>query len=579
MSGSDRERTWFEEGIEKNPSWYTDEDPEEELEDEEEVEDDQPQRKRKQSKKDEEEEEQEEQEEKENTEEDEESSESENEDADSDQTQDTQEEQDKRSTDDDADSDFDDDLPDQNENQNKKDTKDKKDTSHDTDTPDDSFEPSLTPDADDLPKDSSSPHKNTKEAAESAKEKAKDAAEAVKDKAKTAVDATKAALTKAAEAIKAAAAKIAELLAPYIGWILLALLIIIVIIILIFCVVAAVGVIASKLDPANMINNEYLTSEYFYGRRIVYIDDDALANSLELSYKQYVVDVITNFEDNNPNVDITITLPELNGGVIADNSIAIGQHISNLSLGIANIVANNSNDYVGVDFATLYPLINYFGFSDGQHSSVANFIADYIVLCGLYSTSESVDMLSLIKTTIDTDADLQYMHHQYEKVMIKDEIASKDGLADVAQRQYVASIYMPNTNIEITRVTYTLVNENEEFDTSIKLIELNNGSEKIHLDNGLKNDNTSLFNGFTIGKVSLNRFESIDVSNISRFSSGLSLFEAVKSLPSDTECFKQDAETGTYSWKPLDSSVLYLEFEANNKFIYSEFDIAVKLPK
>ena len=592
MSGSDRERTWFQEGIEKNPSWYTDEDPEEELEEEEE----QPQR-RKQKKKEEEEEDEdkkddEENEEEENKDDEDNEEDSQDEDTDENQNQDNEDsqEQDQKdktedSVDEDSDADYDDQPQDTETNKDKKDKKDKQQTDTDTNTTPDTIGPNPTPeldganDANKTPFDKSfeSAKEKAKETTEAAKEKAIEIADKVKDNAKSAIDASKAALAKAGEAIKAALAKLVEVLGPYIGWILLALLAIIIIIVVIVAVVVAVGAVVNKMDPANMINNDYLTSEYFYGRRIVYIDDEKLADSLELSYKQYVIDVVENFEENNPNIDIVITLPNPTGKSLLDNTTTLDTHVSNLYLGIANIVATSSNDYQNVNFDTLYPLINYFGFTDGQKALVSTFIANYIVINNLYSTSDAVDVISLMTETINNDADLQYMYQQYEKIMIKDEIATPEGLVDVEQRQYVASIYMPSKNIDITRVTYTLVNENEDFATNIKLIEVNNGNETTHLDNGLKIDNANLFNGFTLGKVSLSAFKSIDASNLHRFSEGLSLFEAIKSLPDDIQCFQTDAQSGVYTWKPVDSSALYLEFEANNKFIYSEFDMGIKI--
>ncbi|MBO5909940.1 MAG: hypothetical protein J6Q15_00375, partial [Clostridia bacterium] len=96
--------------------------------------------------------------------------------------------------------------------------------------------------------------------------------------------------------------------APYIG---IALLIILAIILVIVIIVAIVSFFQGKSDPANMSTNTYVTSEYFYGTRSVYIDENELINSLQLSYKQYVLDVVDNFEENNPSIDITITLPEL----------------------------------------------------------------------------------------------------------------------------------------------------------------------------------------------------------------------------------------------------------------------------
>jgi len=360
--------------------------------------------------------------------------------------------------------------------------------------------------------------------------------------------------------------------APYIG---IALLVIVILIILIAAIMAIVSFFEEKTDPANMTTNSYITNEYFYGIRTVYIDDEQLANSLQLSYKQYVIDVIENFEQENPSIDITISLPTLNTDENLTNETSIDSNIVNLSLGIANIIATGSSEYNNIDFSTLYPSINFFGFDETQGQLVSTFIANYIEQNNLYLCSESINLEQLISATTTTDLDLQYIYNQCEKVMIKDQIATAEGLSDIEQRQYIASIYMPNKNIEITSASYTVANQNEDFTTSIKLIEVKNGNETIHLDQILEDD-VDIFQGINWGSVTLNTFTNIDSNNISAFENEISLFDAIKKSPTYKDYFTQNAETSIYSWKPTADNLLYLQFEANNNFIYTEFDINIK---
>ena len=91
---------------------------------------------------------------------------------------------------------------------------------------------------------------------------------------------------------------------PYIG---IGILIILLLIVVIAAIGSAVAFFQSKTDPANMSANSCITTEFFYGTRSVFVDEEALINSLQLSYKQYVVDVIENIDENN---SITINISE-----------------------------------------------------------------------------------------------------------------------------------------------------------------------------------------------------------------------------------------------------------------------------
>ena len=415
-----------------------------------------------------------------------------------------------------------------------------------------------TKQADDAAKTTKQAGKTTKQASKTAKKVSKTAKNTKETKA-------------IAESAKAALAAIKAVL-PILFWVLL---IVLIIVIIVSIALGVVSLLDQKTNPDYMRFNANITDEYFYGMRVVYIDNEQLSNSLELSYKQYVIDFVENFEENNPNIDLVIALPSLDEDETFNNSMQVDANITNLYLGIANIVATNSNDYVGIEFDALYPQINYFGLDSAQYTSVVEFISNYITINNLYSTADTVDIDTLVSSTLEEDEDLQYMRSQYEKVMIKDEIAKYNGISNFEQRQYIASIYMPNKNIIVESISYAVTNENQEFNTDIKLIEYNNNTETIHAEHSLQ-DNQDVFGGFSFGKVNLNTFQSIDSDNVEKFSEGLSLLDAVRSLPSDTNYFKKDAQTGIYSWMPNESSLLYLTFETNNKFIYTEWDINVK---
>lgn len=371
-----------------------------------------------------------------------------------------------------------------------------------------------------------------------------------------------------------ALAKAFAAIGPY-GW--LAILIILLVIIVIVATIAIVAFFKNKTDPENMSTNSVITSEYFYGTRSVYIDENALTNSLQLSYKQYVIDVVENFEENNPSIDITITLPTIAENEIFTNETQVDQHITNLSLGIANIVATGVSEYSNIDFATLYPQIQYFGLSAEQLELTKTFISDYINENTLYSTQDSgINITNLINQTLTTDADLQYILNLAEKVMIKDEIASESGLENIGIRQYIASIYMPNKDIVIESSSYIISSPDEVFTAKSKLIEENNGTETVHREKETT-DNSDIITGFISGKLNVKKFTCIDENNTTAFSAGLSLFDALRLSTEYINYFTLNAD-GVFTWKPNCDSLYYLTFEAETPFIFTDFDINIKLP-
>jgi hypothetical protein len=326
-----------------------------------------------------------------------------------------------------------------------------------------------------------------------------------------------------------------------------------------------------------MSENSAITSEYFYGMRVAYIDEEELINSLQLSYKQYVVDIVENFEENNPSIDITITLPTLANNETLKNSTPVDINITNLSLGIANIIATGSDTYSGIEFSTLYPQIEYFGLTSQQATDVQEFISDYIVDNNLYSTSETVNMSELLTTTITTDSDLQYIYNICEKVIIKDELATETGLSDIQQRQYIGAIYMPKNDIIFSNSSYSIASESETFNCVSQVIFKDNGSETVKATNILS-EQSDIFDAIET-QVTLNTFTSIDSENVDAFSTGISLFEALRLSSQYINYFIKDEETQIYSWKPSANNALYIMFAASDKFIFTDFSVDIMLAR
>jgi hypothetical protein len=73
------------------------------------------------------------------------------------------------------------------------------------------------------------------------------------------------------------------------------------------------------------------------------------------------------------------------------------------------------------------------------------------------------------------------------------------------------------------------------------------------------------------------KFTNIDENNINAFSTGLSLFNALR-LSAEYKNFFTINEEGVYTWKPTCDSLYYLTFETETPFIFGDYDINIKLP-
>ncbi len=399
--------------------------------------------------------------------------------------------------------------------------------------------------------------------------------EATKQATKTAVTntATTATTTAGAGAAAGGSAAGGAVAIGAVGW--WVVLIILVIVLLVIIISTVLAWIEGKTSADALQSNPYITNEHFYGLRTAYIDDEPLSNALQLSYKQYVVDVLERIDDDGT-ITLNISLPA--DGF--DNSTEVDTHITNMSLAIGNIIATGSSDYNIESFMeTLYPNINYFGFTDQNKTDVTAFFKSYL---GGVVTVNGGNLNTSIDTAVNT---LTYMSNLCQKVMIKDEIAEENGLYDLESKKYVGSVYMANKDVTLSGLSYVINNQNADKTSTTKLISYENSSETILMEKEVQENgqDINVFDPAGNPKISLKAFTSIDSENISQFSDGISLFEAMKLIEkSGNQYFRQaeftfDSETLTlYTWKPADETSLYLEFTSNFSFMYGEFNLKVE---
>ncbi len=353
--------------------------------------------------------------------------------------------------------------------------------------------------------------------------------------------------------------------------------VIIILIILSAVISAAITYMDGKTSEDSLQTNPYITSEYFYGMRTAYIDDEALLDALQLSYKQYAVDLITEL-GNNPKITININLPDN-----FDNSTEIDSTITNISLTIGNIVANGLTDYIDVEFSSIYPNIKYFGLTKAQSDNLNNFLNSYLISNNIISIEDDVNLSAELET-ISTNEELNYIFNLCEKVMIKDFIAKEDGTSGFQKSKYIGRAYMAKSKIKLSDIAYVINNQLIDRTSSIKVVQANGTKEEVLFEKSFKENasDIEIVNLPTSTTVTLEKFTSINETQLNFYSEGLSLFDAIKLLNAEQQYFKQlevdnnGSKIIVYTWKPIDENSLYIEFTSNEPFMFGEFNLKVE---
>lgn len=353
--------------------------------------------------------------------------------------------------------------------------------------------------------------------------------------------------------------------------------VIIVIILVIYAFSSAAAAAAAEYEERTnaegLATNELITDEYFYGLRTAYIDDEALTDELQLSYKRYSIEILKMLDDH-ADIVLNITLP-----TEYDNSTAIDSNITNMSIGIGNIVANNAPVYNNVSFESLYPNIQYFGITASQSESINSFLSAYVTDNSVIS-ADGVNVLDEI-TTISQSDNLKYMFNICEKVMIKDFVATADGINGLQPEKYVGSVYMPNQSISIKDLMFVINNQNNDKTTNVQLIQSTktNSDHWEEIISSFTTPNTNSDGNVTLiddinQDFELSIFSNFETLSPEKYSQGVSLFDAVRL--SSYKCFKSSTilDITIYTWKP-NCSALFWEFETIDDFIFGEFDAII----
>lgn len=341
---------------------------------------------------------------------------------------------------------------------------------------------------------------------------------------------------------------------------------ILIIVVIALLLVFLIPMIASAFvgsDQESMMSNSTMTSEYFYGMRTAYIDDEQLTNELQLSYKNYIVDVLDTLDENS-DITLQITLP-----IIEDNSTTVNAHINNLSIGIGSIVATGSAN-PNANFNDLYSLITHFGLTKEEFDLTHSFISDYISSNTVVSVKNGANLNNLLLDAMNDDRN-SYMLNVCDKVMIKDYMATEAELNIADSYNFVASVYMPKQNIVMSNISYRIRFENEEELVNLKAVS-NNETLLDYTTTTPWNDMETI----SLNLASATTFTCIDTSNLTTYSEGVSLFKAIQLMPSGAEYFKKN-EDNIYSYLPNQEGAYYILFTSTNgtPFQFKEYNIEI----
>lgn len=344
---------------------------------------------------------------------------------------------------------------------------------------------------------------------------------------------------------------------------------------ILFALSSSTAAAAASTEAEYMTTNYCITTEHFYGLRTAYIDEDLLSDALELSYKQYVIDILEDIKSTD-GISITISLPEITEETPFTNAVPVDGNITTMSLGIAKIAAGkDASDSVN-SFADLYNEISYFGLTDDQVEDADEFITKYLTDHSIVNKGETdLTISGLVDTAIEN---LTYIKNLCEKVMIKDYVADELGLEDIEQLTYVGSVYMPHSTLTLTTITTAVTTTTPETPVVTNLIHQKGGTIST-LDSGEtgKDDGKCIIYSSFDENYQLEQFTTFDSTNPESLIDGVSLFEVLR-LGSingvDYSSFfkkeKNDENIEVYTWKPECENFLYYTFESTGKFIFND---------
>lgn len=239
-----------------------------------------------------------------------------------------------------------------------------------------------------------------------------------------------------------------------------------------FIIFASLTVQAPEDIESNGITGFGVNGEKFYGVRLFYEDKEKENEQIISDYAGYLISSIDAIETENPEIDITIEIPE-------DYNYFTGLETDHQKVIITNIATEIYKiDNGGSVPATLTEIvggIKYFGINEDMHQIVADAISKYINDNDLYQKAGEDELPSEVENVISTTVATEVAKNvvRTEKLFVEEQLfdSADDTLKISSEKMYKAMVYLPKQN-----VTFNVIN--------IKAYKINTEDFKVYIQNG-----------------------------------------------------------------------------------------------
>ena len=323
----------------------------------------------------------------------------------------------------------------------------------------------------------------------------------------------------------------------------------ILILLLIILVVAWIGSIMPWLFPDE--NNDGtasaqagITGTDFYGARMIYKDEEKATTAIVEDYVEFVENGILESEqitkieasaggEFEVTLDINITTPADNYDYSNFNETQFMSEYStlyNMVFDIAKVIykIDNEVDYTGSTLIECVEGIKYFGY--GDIATLVDAVDDTLISnLVVVDTNDTENKL----TQADISAKVQEKLLAYyetvptartAKLFVKDYILSgNEMMKGIKQENYVAFIFMPKKNVELTQISFIVGNADlSNFEISI------DGTDLIRSNENLGTDEKPTYLYSFIGTKNAGEYMFIDKTNLKALEKDQSLFDVLK---------------------------------------------------
>ncbi len=359
---------------------------------------------------------------------------------------------------------------------------------------------------------------------------------------------------------------------PILPYILIALLVII-------AIVAVVGtimpwVVGDGNSTDGMSSPLGVKGDCFYGVRSIYRDAEQAKTDLLNDYVGALNYTITNFNSSNNGATLTITLPADDYNFADFETNVTYKNAYDLVFSLSQIVyaVDNENSSAPANLNNALAGIKYFGLDDEFIDDIASVWASYVINNSLYSAAQDVEINeSTFSTKFESLLLNEYATEQTsrtEMLYVKDYIfEDEESYAEnIPAKDYVAYIFMPKTTVDISRFSFLVSNQKEDFKMFLNVNgNLTEFSGEVFSEKGELDDEKSSYLYSSNVNAKADSFNNLDVNNIA---DGISLYNILHNLNAENYLAKGQGDFYTYL-----SGAVEVHFENNAPFFVAEYEV------